>query len=875
MNFKSNSPQPGRQRNSNRTITRLSQKQKMLIGGVVSTLVIVLIVMVYQSTRTTPARAAVAGEYRSKTSGNWGTLATWEEYDGTNWVAATTTPVTADNIITIQNGHIVTVAASVSADQIVIENGGRINVNSGRTLTIANGTGTDMVNNGIIGNTGTITVSGGATINHAAGGTYMHLQNGGTIPNATWNATSNCNITNITTTLPSQISQNYGNLTWNCTGQTGVLTLNTNMSIQSDFTINSTGSSRLELNDGFTSRTFTIGGNYIQTGGNLRLTDGWTSGTMNITGSCSISGGELMGNNSNGNSTIAISSDLNISGTGLLILSSSSASSTATVNGNLSVTSGTLRLGESNGNGTLNVLGHFTHSGGTITETGSATYTVHFKGTTQQDFTSGGTVSNSVNFNVNTNAFLQMVAENTAISGGGTFTLSSAAKLGIKSANGITTSGGSGNIVVTGIRSYNTNADYLYNGTVGQSTGNGLPATNRNLTIDNAAGVTLTSSTATSGTLTLNAGNVTTNANTLTLGTSASVLGTLTRTSGHVVGNFRRWIDNITTSGIVFPVGTSSIYNGITIDFTSAPTEGTISSRFDTGFPGVYGLPVSDAGDECTTVGSGWWTMTGANGFSGGTATLSVIAEGFTGITDYTLLHLFRRDNNASVWEANGTHVAPGGSALVPEVNRSGVTAFGEFGITSSGVNPLPVKLLSFDVKERNKSAVITWSTGSEQNSDYFVVERSTDAGNYKLVQKVNAAGNSTSIRNYEIVDPQPFPGISYYRLVQVDRDGTKEVFAPKPFQLGNKNATALKQLTASPNPFRSDLNLNFESTVAGTLPMIISNQNGKQLYTSNISAQEGFNTISLPLAGQLSPGTYIVTIGEGESKVSTRIIKQ
>ena len=110
---------------------------------------------------------------------------------------------------------------------------------------------------------------------------------------------------------------------------------------------------------------------------------------------------------------------------------------------------------------------------------------------------------------------------------------------------------------------------------------------------------------------------------------------------------------------------------------------------------------------------------------------------------------------------------------------------------------------------------------------------------------------------------------------MQVDRDGTKEVFAPKPFQLGNKKATALQQLTASPNPFRSDLSLNFESTLSGTLPMIISNQNGKQLYTSNVTAKEGFNSISLPLAEQLAPGTYIITIGEGESKVSTRIIKQ
>lgn len=875
MQSNASSGPAGRPRNTNRQTTRLSQRQLFIIGGITSTLLLILIVIVYQSTRSTSAKAAVAGEYRSIASGNWGTISTWERYDGTNWVAAAAAPTSADNIITIQNGHTVTVAANVTADQVVVDAGGRININSTRTLTIANGTGTDLNNNGTIGNTGVIALNASATINNGAGSTYIHSQNGGTIPTATWNATSTCNITGITGTFPSQFFQNYGHLIWNCTGQTATFVFNSNLSIQGDFTLSSTSSNRLELTDGLTSRTFTVGGSYMQTGGTFRITNGLAGGTLNIAGACNISAGELMGNNSFAGATLTVGTNLSISGTGLLNLSSGSGNSTATINGNVNITGGTLRIGESSGNGTVNVFGHFTHSGGTITETGSGTYTIHFKGTTQQNYTSGGTVSNSVNFNVNTNAYLQMSDETTTVSGGGTFTLSAGAKLGIKSTNGITSSGVNGNITVTGTRTFNTGADYLYNGTTAQATGNGLPATTRNLTIDNAAGVTLSASTASSGTLTLNAGNVTTNANTLTLGTSANVLGTLTRNSGHVVGNFRRWIDNVTATGIVFPVGTSSIYNGLTIDFTTAPAEGTISARFDTGFPGVYGLPISDAGDECSTIGSGWWTLSGANGFTGGVYTMAAIAEGFSGITDYTKLHLFRRANNGAVWEAMGNHAAPSGNASVPVINRSNMTALGEFGITSTSVNPLPVKLLSFEVKERKQSAVITWSTGSEQNSDFFVVERSQDAANYQQVQKVNAAGNSTSIRNYEWVDPQPLPGISYYRLIQVDRDGTKEVFAPKPFQRSNRITSVVKQLVASPNPFQSDLNLNFESTVTGTLPMIISNQNGKQLYNSNVSAKEGFNSISLPLAGQLAPGTYIISIGEGASKVSTRIIKQ
>lgn len=875
MNTNNSTGQPGRQRNSNRITTRLSQKQKWIIGGVASALLIVLIVMVYQTTRTTPAKAAVAGEYRTKASGNWATLATWERFDGTLWQPAASAPVAADNIITIINGHTVTVAANASADQIVIESGGRINVNTGITFTVANGTGTDLTNNGIIGNTGTITLAASATISHAAGSTYIHSQNGGTIPTATWNATSTCNITGVTGTMPSQVIQNYGHLIWNCTGQTANFTFNSNISIQGNFTLSSTGANRLILTDNLTARTFTIGGNYIQSNGTFRVTDGWANGTLNITGSCSVSGGELMGNNSLAGATITMGGDLNLSGTGIINLCSGSANSTLNANANVSVTGGTLLLGESSGNGTLNVTGHFNVSGGTLTETGSGSYAVIFKGSTQQDYTSGATVSNTINFTVNSNAYLQMAAENTTVGGAGTFTLNSGAKLGIRSAAGISSSGATGNIRVTGTRSFNTAADYLYNGTVTQVTGNGLPSTNRNLTIDNAAGVTLSASTASSGTLTFTSGNVTTNANTLSLGISSAVLGTLSRTSGHVIGNFRRWIAAAATAGIIFPVGTPTIYNGITLSFTTAPAAGSITTSFTTGFPGVYGLPITDAGDECSTIGSGWWTLTAGNGFSGGVYSMAAIAEGFSGITDYTKLHLFRRINNASVWEATGTHVAPSGSASVPVINRSGLDALGEFAITSNNVNPLPVQLVKFEIKEKDKSAFITWSTASENNSDYFMVERSQDGKNYSSVKKVTAAGNSNTTKSYEVIDNTPLPGTSYYRLIQVDRDGSKATYGPKPFQMNNRSSSAIQKLTASPNPFRTEMTLSFESEIRGNMPFVISNLNGKVLFRNSIEVTAGINAISLPNANQLDPGTYIVTIGQGDTKTSMRVIKQ
>jgi len=54
-----------------------------------------------------------AGDFRTVASGNWNTLATWQRYDGTNWVAATAFPTSADGVITIRNTHTVTILSLI------------------------------------------------------------------------------------------------------------------------------------------------------------------------------------------------------------------------------------------------------------------------------------------------------------------------------------------------------------------------------------------------------------------------------------------------------------------------------------------------------------------------------------------------------------------------------------------------------------------------------------------------------------------------------------------------------------------------------------------------------------------------------------------
>ena len=381
-----------------------------------------------RGSQLTEPETAVTDDYRSNGSGNWrnsGNLA--ELMYGASWVTAGSPPNSSSGLITIRNGHTITVAEAVTVDQVVVETGAQLNVGSGVTLTIANGAdAVDCNIDGTLNNGGTITTTGVLAFN--SGSAYNHNLDGGTIPTAAWDANSTCSITGITNTAPSGFGQSFGNFTWNCESQTIPVSMNVDATVKGNFRLTSTGSGKLALTDSNNSRILTVLGQYIQTGGTFDF------------------------NNGSSSSAIAY----------------------------------------------LNVAGNFYFSGGAITESSSGRGSVVFNGSSQiQTFTSGGTLSNTIDFTVESGAYLQMGTGSSPsyISGSnGTFTLSSGATLGITDFYGITasTTGSSGgNIRVTGTRNFDTGANYIYNGSTNQNTGNGLPLTVNSLIFNNSSGIVI------------------------------------------------------------------------------------------------------------------------------------------------------------------------------------------------------------------------------------------------------------------------------------------------------------------------------------------------------------------------------------------------
>ncbi|MRS04226.1 immunoglobulin domain-containing protein, partial [bacterium] len=260
----------------------------------------------------------------------------------------------------------------------------------------------------------------------------------------------------------------------------------------------------------------------------------------------------------------------------------------------------------------------------------------------------------------------------------GTFTLNDGGGLMLGDPYGITlatTGATGGNIRVLGTRTFSSLADYTYYGNVAQVTGDGLPGTVRNFTVDNSQGVTLTNNLIITGVLGMSDGNIITNGHDFFL--SGNTPASLNYSSGTIVGSFER---NIAQTGqdYLFPVGSATRTQSLTVNFGNL-TSGSLLVSFVQGDPGDSGLPLSDGGsytitDQYTT---GYWVTQAKNSLSTSNFDIDLDATGFGPYPVTAGTRVLRRNGSAS-WSVDGIHAGVSGSV----VSRSGMTQ-----TISNGVN--------------------------------------------------------------------------------------------------------------------------------------------------------------------------------------------
>ena len=181
----------------------------------------------------------------------------------------------------------------------------------------------------------------------------------------------------------------------------------------------------------------------------------------------------------------------------------------------------------------------------------------------------------------------------------------------------------------------------------------------------------------------------------------------------------------------------------------------------------------------------------------------------------------------------------------------------------------LPVNWVGLScVREEGRRNRILWVTGSETLSDSFVVERGNTAGQFRRVGAIPAAVNSTTPRQYSMIDEQAPEGPSFYRVRQTDK-------------LGNSSCSEICEVASAsseegnvkifPNPADNNLYVQFaEAQEPGTV-VVVTDITGKEVLRRTVNK----GRMVLP-TGQLPSGVYAVQIKRGgNADIMQKIIIQ
>ncbi|GAB2794500.1 hypothetical protein HNQ93_003885 [Hymenobacter luteus] len=177
--------------------------------------------------------------------------------------------------------------------------------------------------------------------------------------------------------------------------------------------------------------------------------------------------------------------------------------------------------------------------------------------------------------------------------------------------------------------------------------------------------------------------------------------------------------------------------------------------------------------------------------------------------------------------------------------------------------SPLPVTLVSFDAKIRGNQVALTWATSAELNNKGFEVERSRDGRSFETILFRAGKGTTSSSTTYTAADEKPLAGTSYYRLKQIDFDGTVSLSQPVVI-----NFLRSGDVNMYPNPVEDILTIELGGATEG-VTVTITDSNGRLIRSQKLGANGTLNM------GDLGTGTYMVTVGEGNSKVTRRIVKK
>lgn len=305
----------------------------------------------------------------------------------------------------------------------------------------------------------------------------------------------------------------------------------------------------------------------------------------------------------------------------------------------------------------------------------------------------------------------------------------------------------------------------------------------------------------------------------------------------------------------VFPVGKGNVYRPVVIQQTAASNSPVVRvEMINTAPTGTYPVEVGVLSE------ARYYSVDQVSG----TMNDPTIELNFNtnGVADENVLfagnaHIMRATNSAGPWTDEGgsgvfAPAAPVGYATSGVTSISGQTFF-----TLGYQNViLPVELSVFSGFLENGIVELFWTTLSEKNNDYFVIERSGTELHFDSIGFVYGAGNSNVKLDYHYSDPDPLEGVSYYRLRQTDFDGQVEYSRI----ITIKSHYEVPVLSVYPNPARTGepIHLRLDYSKEKDVMLNVVDMSGRTLFSGVVDLSNRVDLHDI-VPNHLARGTYVL----------------
>ncbi|MEI6765208.1 MAG: T9SS type A sorting domain-containing protein [Bacteroidota bacterium] len=318
------------------------------------------------------------------------------------------------------------------------------------------------------------------------------------------------------------------------------------------------------------------------------------------------------------------------------------------------------------------------------------------------------------------------------------------------------------------------------------------------------------------------------------------------------------------TSAFIFPTGDSAIWAPAGIAAPASSSE--ISAQYFFALPPDTGLLHMNTG-MIGVSNNEWWNLESDNAYPN--VTLYWKNGPRSGISSTAGLEFGHLEDisGSNKWTARTGVIS--GTSDNGSISSMGMLSYSPMTFGKGLSNPLPVNLISFDASCVNGMTWLRWSTASENNSNHFIVERSTDILQWKEIASINAAGNSNERRNYEFTDDEPLNEINYYQLKQVDYDGAATLYGPVSVHCRTEGTL----VNVYPNPFSGIINIEYLSDTPEGFTVVVLDVTGREVYRTEMIAGIHQNfTIDL---SNLTLGIYYLDLKTANNSRYLKIVRE